>query len=336
MKALVTGGLGFLGSHLVDKLLCDKHSVIIVDNMTTNSIDDDLYKNLNNCSFIMSNVSDYNPNESFDVVFHLASVVGPAGVLNHAGNIGYSIMEDTKKIMNICIQQNALLILISTSEVYGRDGIFTEDTHKIVPGKVAVRTEYGVGKLLAEVSIINKAQVTDLKYHIIRPFNISGPRQRSLGGFVLPRFIEQAIKNEPITVFGDGTQQRAFTHVYDIVDGILKIAYSHFATFFANHCAIAKAQCLAEKIDNEIWNIGNIMNLTTITNLAQIVKRVTNSKSEIIYVDPKNIYGPLYEEAFDKLPNIGKIQKRLNWNPKYDLETIVKDTYEYYQNLRTN
>lgn len=308
MRVLVTGGLGFLGSHLVDRLLEENCSVTIVDNETTNAVDKDFFKG--RCEFVHSNVVDYKDKGDLDMVFHLASVVGPAGVLIHSGNIGISMMQDTKHMFELCIEKSAKFILVSTSEVYGRDGIFPEDIQKIIPSQVTVRGEYGAGKLLAEISTINKAKVAPLIYHIIRPFNIAGPRQQPLGGFVLPRFIGQAIRNEPITVFGDGTQLRAFTHVLDIVEGIMEIAFSD--------------------TKNEVWNIGNIKNLITINELAFLVKEITKTESEIIHVDPKTIYGDLYEEAFDKLPNGAKIHRLLKWHPERDLETIVRDTYAAY------
>lgn len=308
MKALVTGGLGFLGSHLVERLLQAECSVTIVDNQSTNAVGPHFFAN--SCRVVTNDVMDYEQDETFDLVFHLASVVGPAGVLKHSGNIGCDMIQNAKRMFELCLGQGASFILVSTSEVYGRDGVFPEDVYKIVPAKITVRGEYGAGKLLAEVSTINKAKVAPLRFHIIRPFNIAGPRQQPLGGFVLPRFIRQAVNEEPITVFGDGTQQRAFTHVRDIVEGIVSVAFSD--------------------VTNEVWNIGNLGNRTTINELASLVREVTKTRSDIVHIDPKTVYGTLYEEAFDKLPDTSKIERVLGWRPKYDLEGIVRDTYEYY------
>jgi len=313
-RALITGGLGFLGSHLTERLLEEETQIGIIDNLSTNAVEPDFFEDYSDCSIALCPLAGFLPTGAigdFDTIFHLASPVGPAGVLAHAGEMAYKIIKDTKTVIDFALEKDADLILISTSEVYGRDGIFTENVRKIIPGQIEIRTEYGAGKLLAEIMTINKARVSELRYHIIRPFNIAGPRQKPDGGFVLPRFVTAALKNEPISVFGSGTQQRAFTHVLDIVDGILKIARSE------------------EK--NEIWNIGNIENMITIGDLAHLVKNKVKSESEIDYVNPKEIFGKLYAEAFDKLPNIGKIQERLKWAPQFDLMKIVTDTIEFYR-----
>ncbi|MEX2303051.1 MAG: NAD-dependent epimerase/dehydratase family protein [Bryobacterales bacterium] len=308
MKSLVTGGLGFLGSHLVDVLLEKGDEVTIVDNLSTNAVPQEGYTG--RCRVLDLSVEDYECDETFDVVYHLASVVGPAGVLTHAGRIGYSIMVETDKLISMCSKQNAKFVLISTSEVYGRDGVFAENVDKIVPGIVSVRTEYGAGKLLAEIATINRARVIPLKYHIIRPFNISGSRQKPDGGFVLPRFVVQAVKGEDITVFGKGTQLRAFTHARDISEATVGLAHSDLAS--------------------DIWNIGNIRNLMTINELAEAVKKACGSSSKIVHLDGKEIYGPLYEEAFDKLPNITKIETHLGWKPRFTLDEIIQDVVAYY------
>jgi nucleoside-diphosphate-sugar epimerase len=307
-NCLVTGGLGFIGSHLVDRLISDGCSVTIVDDMTSNSVqpdDNDVY---NNAAVERCRVMDYEPAESYEYIFHLASPVGPAGILKYAGDMGMMILSNTLYLAQLSVEQCATFVLVSTSEVYGKSEISSERDNKIVPGEVAVRTEYGVGKLLAEICVINKAKVTPLKYHIIRPFNVAGPRQRSIGGFVIPRFVEAALAGKPITVFGTGEQRRTFGHVLDIVDGIVKVAFSDYS--------------------NEIWNLGNPNNMCTIYELALLVKRLVHSASPIFRVDPKTIYGELYEEAFDKNPDITKARSWLSWQPRRDLEQIIQDVID--------
>lgn len=169
-----------------------------------------------------------------------------------------------------------------------------------------------MAKLTAEVVLSNTAKVSDIKYQIIRPFNISGARQLKDGGFVLPTFMVQALDNNPITVFGDGQQVRAFTHVKDIVDGIFLTSVS-------------------DKM-NDIWNVGNKDNIVTIHGLAEeVLKKVPESTSQITLVDPKTIHGPLYEEAWDKIPDATKIIETLGWKPKYNVAQIIDDVYNYYK-----
>ncbi len=308
IRSLVTGGLGFLGSHLVDVLLAQGDEVTIVDNLSSNAVVAADYSQ--KCRVVCSSVEDFRIDQQFDCVYHLASVVGPAGVLPYAGKMGLSILVETCKLIDFCIEQGARFILVSTSEVYGRDGIFGEDVDKIVAGRPSVRTEYGVGKLLAEIATINRARVAPFRYYIIRPFNISGPRQRPDGGFVLPRFVLQAQRGEDITVFAGGRQLRAFTHALDIVEAMILAAHSD--------------------LPNGVWNVGNIRNLTSIGELAQMVKEACGSSSRVVYLDGKEIYGPLYEEAFDKLPNVSRIERELGWRPKYSLADIVQDVIRYY------
>ena len=208
---------------------------------------------------------------------------------------------------------NCPLIFVSTSEIYGyRDKPVKLQEHedKLLVGDFKVRNEYSMAKLLSEIVISNTAKVSDLKYQIIRPFNISGARQLPDAGFVLPRFINQALSGEDITVFGDGEQVRAFTYVKDIIEGIY-LASIH------------------DK--NEIWNVGNPDNEVTINFLAERVKEMTNSESNIIHIDPKTIYGPLYEEAWDKIPDPKKIKSKLNWNATKTVDEIILETIEYWK-----
>ena len=312
MRILVTGGLGFTGSHLVDLLISEGHDVTVVDNMTTNVID---YES--RCDVILESVSEavsFFP-RNVDIVFHLASVVGPAGVLEHAGSMGMSIVNNVVKLRDFCIENNSLFIDVSTSEIYGHTEILHEDADKIC-SKYEIRTEYGVGKLLSEIAVVNKAKVEDrLKYHIVRPFNIAGPRQQPDGGFVLPRFVVAALTGQPLTVFGNGTQERAFTDVRDVCEAIVKIAFS--------------------ELRNEIWNIGNDNNRVSIGLLAKYVveevkKRYPDKDPEVINIDPREIHGSLFSEVADKLPYVMKIKRLIGWKARIPLTQTISDTVDFY------
>lgn len=320
-KVLITGGLGFLGSYSIEKFKSQGWGITVIDNLSSNVIapDDPICQGV---KVIIKDVLDYEwlsekEDENFDVILHLASPVGPVGILKHSGKMAYLILKDIYWAIYGANIHKCPLVFISTSEIYGhRDKaeLLVESDDKVLKGDFSVRNEYSMAKLLCEIVLDNTSKVSDLKYQIIRPFNISGARQLKDGGFVLPTFVNQAFAGDDITVFGNGEQVRAFTHVKDIVDGIYMT-------------------CTTDKM-NRIWNIGNPDNISTINDLAAMVKNITGSESEIKHVDPKKIHGPLYEEAWDKIPNSEKIQNELNWRPRFSKIDIVEDVVEFYRNRK--
>jgi nucleoside-diphosphate-sugar epimerase len=316
-KLLITGGLGFLGSYSIEKYKKD-WDITVIDNLSTNTINSD-DPICDGVKVIIEDVLDYKWNEPFDMILHLASPVGPAGILKFAGKMGGYIIDDIYWAIEGSLKFKAPLIYVSTSEIYGyrsKPDLLKEDDDKILVGDFKVRNEYSMAKLLGEIILSNTAKVTDLQYQIIRPFNISGARQLPTCGFVLPTFINQALDNKPITVFGNGKQIRAFTHVTDIVDGIYRTSVATGSNM------------------NQIWNVGEPSNATTILHLAERAKKLTNSNSEIVFVDPKTIHGPLYEEAWDKIPNSTKIGKLLGWQSHWQVEGIIINTMNYWVDKR--
>ena len=210
-----------------------------------------------------------------------------------------------------------MLVDVSTSEVYGHGEALKEESQKVFRGDYKVRTEYGAAKMVAEMSLINKSIMEPkLNYHIIRPFNITGPRQRPDGGFVLPRFVIAALTAQPITVYGDGSAIRSFTDVRDICDGILRV--------------------VDDSEPNEMWNVGNPNNKMTILELAKLVNKLTKEicgkSSDITFVNPTLIHGDYFSEPVDKVPYIEKIKGRLGWQANIKIENIIRDTIEYYDN----
>lgn len=312
-KILITGGLGFLGSYSIEKYKKEGWSITVIDNLSTNTIkpDDPI---CSGCNIIITNILDYKwGEEKFDMILHLASPVGPAGILQHSGKMARYILDDIYWALEGAKMFNCPLIFVSTSEIYGyRDKpvMLQEHEDKLLVGDFKVRNEYSMAKLLCEIVISNTAKVSNLKYQIIRPFNISGAKQLPDAGFVLPRFVTQALSGEDITVFGDGTQVRAFTYVKDIIDGI-------YLTSMHNK--------------NDIWNIGNPANKVTINYLAERVKELTNSSSKIVHIDPKTIYGSLYAEAWDKIPDPKKIQTELDWKVTKSVDEIILNVIEFWK-----
>jgi len=307
MKALVTGGLGFIGSYLAEYLMKKLDYPTILDDCSNNVIKRNAY----GCRIVEGSVMDVSDlfNEQFDIVYHLACFVGPVGILKHSGKMAFRILEMTRRMLDYCVNNKVPLIYVSSSEVYGNVIQMNEDSQKVFPGGYAVRTEYGAAKMLCEIMIENTAKVTDLKYQIIRPFNVAGPRQRPDGGFVLPRFIRSALRNEPLTVYGDGTQRRAFADVRDLARGIYEV--SQYVGW------------------NNTWNLGNPANEMSIFELAKEVEKTIGKKLEFSFVDPKKLHGDLFSEAPDKVPFIDKVRSLVGWEPEYSLYTTITDSIEW-------
>lgn len=298
MRATVTGGAGFIGSHLVDRLIADDVDVLVVDNLSSGSVN-----NVNPDATWVTTPVHETPFPESDVVFHLASPVGPVGVLAHAGSIVPDVIRDAEIVRDWALENDCPLVYVSTSEMYGpQEGACAESLNRvIVPGHSA-RMEYAVAKLAAETMLLN----TDgLDVRIVRPFNVAGPRQRPEGGFVLPRFIAQAKAHEPLTVYTPGSQLRAFTHVADIVDGL-----------------VAVASCGGS---GDVFNLGNPDNITTITSLASLVLDEVWPAGTYDLVDPMTLWGPAFREAADKYPDATLAAQRLSWRPTRGLRTIIRD-----------
>lgn len=317
-RCLITGGLGFIGSYLTERLLDRGLETIIIDNKLTNVVNEDFFEK-SNCKVFTQSIKDFDLDnlKDIDVVFHLASILGPSGILDYAGDIAVQTINDVIKLRDYCIKNEILMIDISTSEVYGHKGVLKEDSQKVFSGDSKVRSEYGIGKLASEIALINKAKIDSrLKYNLIRPFNVTGPRQKPDAGFVLPRFVISALTDQPITVFGDGTQRRAFTHVKDICNSILAIYDSDY--------------------QNEIWNVGRPKNEMNINEMADKIIDLTKTKfpginPKKVYVNPKKIHGPLFEETADKVPYIKKITKFIGWKSQISSEQIFSEVLDFYK-----
>jgi len=318
-RILLTGSHGFIGRVLLTYFLKDPDIELIdcVDNLCNSSHDpaDPLFQD-GRIRVTISNVQDMGPMIAYDEIWHLASPVGPVGVLKYAGKMGPMIIADTAKMANWALATGAKLIDISTSEVYGQDpcGIpQVENIPKIVPSNTTVRLEYGVSKLCCEVFLANMVRTTSLQCNMIRPYNIVSFGQQASAGFVLPRLIEQALAGLPLTVYQPGTQRRTFTDVRDFVEGMIHI--------------------MKHGKNGEIYNVGNPANLHSILELAEMVIKKTGTTSKISIVDPKTLHGDLFEGAWEKIPNITKVQTDTGWTPFRTLEDIVDEAVRGYQNV---
>lgn len=282
MRAVVTGGAGFIGSHLIDVLRAE---VFNVDRVVGRPIEET-----------------YLDFDRVDVIFHLASPVGPVGVIHESGRIVSQVIHCAEIVRSWALRYGCPLVYVSTSEVYGSGDQDSETDACHFGPDTSARKEYAIAKLAAETMLRNSA---GLDVRIVRPFNVAGPRQRIEGGFVLPRFIAQARAGTPLTVYLPGTQRRAFGHVLDVAEGI-RAAYTHGSP-------------------GEVYNLGNPANTTDIRSLAETVLDVLKVPSRIELVDPVTLHGPAFREAPDKLPNIDKAVRELNWRPTRSLTDIIED-----------
>lgn len=299
MRAIVTGGFGFIGSHLVDRLLADGHEVVVIDdgrNATAPLAERD------GLTIFRRAVEDTPLSlVRADIIYHLAAPVGPVGVIRRGGVIAREVVEASYRVGRWALLNACPLIDVSTSEVYGSGGSDAEDDPCTFQAPTSARKEYAVAKLAAETMLRN---TPDLDVRIVRPFNVAGPRQSAYGGFVIPRFVQQARTGAALTVYAPGDQRRAFTHVLDIVDGLVLIAEAG--------------------TPGEVYNLGNPGNSTTMIGLAQRVLGVLGMPGVTRIVDPVELHGPGFREAPDKLPNAEKAMA-LGWRPTRDLGQIIRD-----------
>lgn len=298
MRIIVTGGLGFIGSHLSDRLVADGHAVTVLDDRSTPAVCD-----VPGAEVITAGICEWDGwrSRDFDLVYHLASPVGPLGVIGWRGRLAPEVVGCAAVLARYAVRHRIRLVDVSTSEIYGSGGMDCEDDDCTFRAPTSARKEYAVAKLAAETMLRNTPGLDTV---IVRPFNVAGPRQRAEGGFVLPRFIGQALAGEPLTVYQPGTQRRAFTHVADIVEGLILAA--------------------ERGAPGEAYNLGNPANSCAILELAQDVLSVTGSPSPITIVDPRRLHGEAFAEAPDKIPNAAKAMRDLGWMPSRGrLQTIA-------------
>jgi len=317
-KILITGGFGFIGTHCIEKWSKENWDVYVIDNLSSNAIDP-THNIAKKTVFVNKDILNVNWNDlpKFDLILHLASPVGPVGVLKHSGKMARIILDDIYWAIEGATKNNCPLIFISTSEIYGYreyKSYLKEEDDKVLHGDFTVRNEYAIAKLLSEIVLSNHAKInTSFQYQIIRPFNVTGEYQLPDGGFVLPRFVQQALSGDDITVYYSGQQLRAFTWVKDIVEGIYLTSEA------------------PSNLWNQEWNIGNELNEQTILYLAQKVKEISNSPSSIIHVDPKELHGPLFSEAPEKIPNSEKIKKEFGWKPTKFVDEVINEVIKFYK-----
>jgi dTDP-glucose 4,6-dehydratase len=305
MNIVLTGGSGFIGSHLSKELLKNgENKLIVVDNLLTGNLDNiqDLLDH-ENATFIQHDVQDHiEIDEKVDYVFHLASAASPVAYTENPVNTLKAGSLGTINTLGLARKHGAEYFLASTSEVYG-DPLITPQNEEYW-GNVnpnGERSMYDEAKRFAEAATATYARSYDIKTKIIRIFNTYGPNMQLNDGRVVTNLIVQALNNEDLTIYGDGSQTRSFSYVSDTVAGILAMMES-------NHY--------------EVFNIGNPYEMT-VKELAETILKLTNSKSEIIYKPLPN------DDPQQRRPDISKAKEKLNWEPKVSLETGLNTTIEW-------
>ena len=316
MKALITGGAGFIGSHLAEQLLQRGHDVGVIDNLSTGSIE-----NISHLKIAprFSYVIDTIDNEPLlaewidrsDVVFHLAAAVGVKLIVERPVHTIETNVHGTEVVLKHANKKKKLVVLASTSEVYGKstDVPFRENAEHVLGATSKHRWAYACSKLLDEFLALAYWKERKLPVVIVRLFNTVGPRQTGQYGMVLPTFVRQALGGQPITVFGDGRQSRSFTYVGDVVEALIALASEPRAV-------------------GEVFNVGNTSEVT-IRHLAERVKTLTSSESLIQYVPYDQAYEAGFEDMPRRVPDISKVNALIGFRPKLELDDIIKSVIEY-------
>jgi UDP-glucose 4-epimerase len=320
VQILVTGGAGFIGSHLCERLVLDGHTVLAVDNLSTGRISN--LQDLNassNFSFAEGSILDasflYPLIEKSDYVFHLAAAVGVFNIVNHPLDSLMTNIRGTENVLEAANASKIPVFMTSSSEVYGKNvsDSLKETDDRILGSPLTLRWSYSEAKAIDESLAYAYFVEKHLETRIVRFFNTVGPRQLGAYGMVVPRFIKSALTDQPITIYGDGTQTRCFAHVYDVIDAVISTAF-------------------ADNTVGKVINIGNDFEIS-INDLAKRVIKDTGSKSEVIYVPYSEAYGDGFEDMERRVPNIDLIKQLVGWSPKRDLSRMIADISEEMKNV---
>ena len=316
MKALITGGAGFVGSHLADRLLQQGHEVLVLDNLSTGSIDNISHlKAKAGFSYVIDTVTNQpllaEMIDSSDVVFHLAAAVGVKLIVEQPVHTIETNVHGTEVVLKHANKKKKLVFIASTSEVYGKstDVPFREGQDLVLGATAKHRWAYACSKMIDEFLALAYWKERKLPVVIVRLFNTVGPRQTGQYGMVLPTFVRQALAGQPITVFGDGTQSRSFTYVGDVVDALIKLAQEPLAI-------------------GEVFNIGNVGEVSILA-LAEKVKAMTGSRSPIQIVPYDKAYEAGFEDMPRRVPDISKLRDLIGYEPQMDLDQIIHTVIEH-------
>jgi UDP-glucose 4-epimerase len=312
MRVLVTGGAGFIGSHLCERLLDNGDEVWALDDLSTGSHDNVAHlKHRDDFHLVVDSVLSHSVvNElvhRVDVVYHLAAAVGVRLIVEQPVRTLVTNVQGTETVLEYCNRFAKRVLVASTSEVYGdhREEVeLAEDARRMYGPTTQRRWAYADSKAMDEFLALAHNQERGLDCVIVRLFNTVGPRQSGQYGMVIPRFVERALANAPIEIFGDGTQTRCFCHVDDTVRALTAL--------------------MDRATSGEIYNVGST-NRITIIDLADKVRALTKSTSELRYVPFDEVYGQGIEDMLHRIPSIAKIEAAVGWRPERTLDDILAD-----------
>ena len=325
MRYLITGGAGFIGSHLADHLLEQGHSVHVIDNLSTGRLENiqHLFHN-ERFESTVADVLDYHTLEQHvtrcDAIFHLAAAVGVRLIMEQPVETIMTNVQGTENILKLANFYGKKVLLASTSEVYGKlmetsdeiESLSEKDDWTLGP-TTKRRWAYACSKAIDEFLALAYYEEKRLPVVIARFFNTVGPRQTGRYGMVIPNFVQSALNDEPIKVFGDGEQSRCFTYVEDAVRAIIQLMDEPAA-------------------EGEVFNVGNDQEIT-INELAGRIREMCGSSSDIIHVPYEKTYGPGFEDMRRRTPDITKLQKAIGYRPTYGIDTILQRIIAYFQSV---
>ncbi len=316
MHALITGGAGFIGSHLSDALLADGHTVQIIDDLSTGSIQNIAHlKTHPGFSYVVESVNNEpllaELVDAADVVFHLAAAVGVKKIVEEPVSTIETNVHGTEVVLRQANKKKKLVVLASTSEVYGKsaDVPFDEEQDLVMGPTHKHRWAYACSKAIDEFLALAYHKEKKLPVVIVRLFNTVGPRQSGQYGMVIPNFVRQALLGHPLTVHGDGTQSRSFTYVGDVVRALIALAREPRAV-------------------GQVFNIGNGEEITILA-LAEKIKAMTGSASEIQLIPYEQAYESGFEDMPRRVPDISKIRGLVGYEPRVNLDEILTSVIEY-------
>ncbi len=322
MKILVTGGAGFIGSNLCDYLISRGDYVSVIDNLSTGSLDNISQLQDNpRFHYIIDTILNRDRMESLvqecDVIVHLAAAVGVKYVIENPLSSIETNICGTEIALKLANKYKKKILIASTSEVYGKHmhAPLREDDNLIYGPPTTIRWSYAASKLIDEFTAIAYHRTKKLKVAVFRCFNTIGPRQTGLYGMVVPRFIQQALRDEPITVFGDGKQTRTFTYVVDVIQAICRLIGCKEAI-------------------GEVVNIGGTEEIS-ILELAERIKAIVGSRSKIVLVPYEQVYGKDFEDMMRRVPSSQKLKALTGFMPQTPLDEALKKTIEYFRSRVT-
>jgi UDP-glucose 4-epimerase len=316
MTVFITGGAGFIGSHLCDALVAEGREVTILDNLSTGS-----KKNIahleGKIKVFQGDIRDQKLVEFLvedcDLVLHMAAALGVDNILENPIESISTNFYGSEVVLDAALRYDKRILIASTSEIYGKNPKqpLSETDDRVIGSPQKLRWTYSDAKALEEATAHFLFLTKQLRVTTIRFFNTVGPRQTGKYGMVIPRFVESAIENKPLKIFGDGTQSRVFCHISDSVKAILALSDN-------------------DKTIGEVFNIGGKGEIT-ILELAKSVISQTNSKSEITFTDYEDAYATGFEEMVRRVPDISKLVNFTGWKPKLGLKDIINDVSKSYR-----